>query len=54
MSKTLDPRIGETVFKLTDIQRGEPERSLFEVPADYTVREMPSGFESPFGKFKNE
>jgi hypothetical protein len=54
MSKTLDPRIGETVFKLTDIQRGEPERSLFEVPADYTVRERPSGFESPFGKFKNE
>jgi len=54
MSKTLDPRIGETVFKLTDIQRREPERSLFEVPADYTVREAPTGRESPVEKLKNQ
>jgi hypothetical protein len=37
MSKHSDPRMGETVYRLTNIGRGEPARSLFEVPADYTV-----------------
>jgi hypothetical protein len=40
MNKTIDPRVGETVYKLTQIQRGEPHRSLFEVPEGYTVREL--------------
>jgi hypothetical protein len=39
MSRTLDPRLGETVYKLTNIDRTEPSHSLFEVPSDYTVRE---------------
>ncbi len=39
MSRHTDPRLGETVYRLTDIQRGEPVYSLFQVPADYTVRE---------------
>ena len=39
LSKRIDPRIGETEYKLTDIQRGEPAPSLFEVPAGYTIRE---------------
>jgi hypothetical protein len=30
-----DPRTGETSYKLTNIQRTEPDKSLFEVPADY-------------------
>jgi len=34
-----DPRFGETTYRLTGIVRGEPEKSLFEVPSDYTVRE---------------
>lgn len=34
-----DPRFGETTYRLTAIVRGEPDRSQFEVPADYTVRE---------------
>jgi hypothetical protein len=34
-----DPRTGETVYRLANIVRGEQDRSLFEVPADYTVRE---------------
>ncbi|MCA1563549.1 MAG: hypothetical protein LC804_25950 [Acidobacteria bacterium] len=34
-----DPRSGETTYRLSNIVRAEPERSLFEVPADYTVRE---------------
>ena len=41
MSKHSDPLVGETIYKLTNITRGEPARSLFEVPGDYTVKEMP-------------
>jgi hypothetical protein len=32
-----DPRRGETIYRLTNIKRFEPDRSLFEVPANYTV-----------------
>jgi hypothetical protein len=39
MSKHSDPQIGETMYKLTNIQQAEPPHSLFEVPANYTVRE---------------
>jgi hypothetical protein len=41
LSKQSDPRSGETVYKLTQINRSEPLHSLFEVPADYTVAETP-------------
>ncbi len=41
MTKHRDPRSGETTFRLTNINRSEPDRSLFEVPADYTVVEGP-------------
>ena len=34
-----DPRFGETVYRLTNIDRSEPARSLFEVPSDYTLKE---------------
>jgi hypothetical protein len=34
-----DPRSGETVYRLTNISRSEPPQSLFEVPADYKVKE---------------
>ena len=34
-----DPRSGETVYRLTNINRVEPDHSLFEVPADYTLRD---------------
>lgn len=43
MSRHNDPLVGETVYKLTNINRGEPARSLFEVPGDYTIKEMPGG-----------
>jgi hypothetical protein len=42
MSKLSDPLVGETVYRLTNISRNEPARSLFEVPGDYTVRETPA------------
>jgi hypothetical protein len=34
-----DPRTGETLFQLTDIERQEPDASLFQVPSEYTVKE---------------
>jgi hypothetical protein len=37
MTKRTDPRMGETTFEMTNIQRQEPAASLFQVPADYTV-----------------
>jgi hypothetical protein len=39
MSKTSDPRTGDSVYKLTNIDRSEPSPALFVVPSDYTVRE---------------
>jgi hypothetical protein len=39
MSRHSDPRFGETTYRLNGIVRGEPDRSLFEVPSDYTVKE---------------
>lgn len=38
MSKHSDPRMGDTVFQVTNIQRQEPDASLFKVPSDYTVK----------------
>ena len=38
MTKHSDPRFGETTYRLTNINRSEPARELFEVPADYTVQ----------------
>jgi hypothetical protein len=35
MTKHNDPRSGITTYRLSNIQRSEPERSLFEVPVDY-------------------
>lgn len=39
MTRHSDPRFGETTYRLTNINRSEQPKSLFEVPADYTVRE---------------
>lgn len=36
-SKEIDPRFGESVTRLTDIQLSEPDPALFQVPADYTI-----------------
>jgi hypothetical protein len=37
LSKRTDPRSGETVFRMTNVSRTEPARSLFEPPADFSV-----------------
>jgi hypothetical protein len=49
-SKRNDPRMGEQTFKLTNIQRGEPDASLFTVPSDFKITE--SGAKTIFYKTK--
>lgn len=39
MTRHSDPRFGETTYKLTNISRTEPDHSLFELPAGYTLKE---------------
>ncbi len=39
-TRHVDPRFGETRFVLRRIDRREPEASLFEVPADYSVEDV--------------
>ncbi len=39
LTRQSDPRAGETIYRLTNINRGEPDRSLFEVPAGYNLRD---------------
>ena len=42
MSKSSDPRMGDTTFQLSNVQRTEPTASLFTVPADYTIQDAPT------------
>ena len=39
MTRHSDPRMGESTYRLQNIVRAEPDRSLFMVPADYTVKD---------------
>jgi len=39
MTRHSDPRTGETTYTLSNIVRTEPAAGLFDVPADYTIRE---------------
>jgi hypothetical protein len=39
LTKHSDPRTGESTYRLQNIVRAEPDRSLFMVPADYTIKE---------------
>jgi hypothetical protein len=34
-----DPRLGETIYRLSNIVLGEPPARLFEVPSDYRIEE---------------
>jgi hypothetical protein len=40
LSKTTDPRSGEEVFKLVNVNRSEPAAYLFQVPAGYQIVEQ--------------
>ncbi len=41
MTRRSDPRNGETIYKLTNIQRVEPPQSMFVVPSDYKLEDGP-------------
>lgn len=36
-----DPRFGQTTYSLTNIQRREPDKALFQVPAGYKIEKLP-------------
>jgi hypothetical protein len=36
-----DPRLGETRYRVTSLEKGEPEHALFETPAGYAVEQGP-------------
>ena len=38
LSKHTDPRFGVQTYRLTNIRRNEPDRSLFTPPAGYTIK----------------
>lgn len=44
-SEHSDPRMGSTVYSLQNISRSDPSPTLFQVPADYTVKDPPSFFQ---------
>jgi hypothetical protein len=50
MTKVTDPRIGTTVTELTNINRGDPDPSLFQVPSDYKLWKRPGGWRGPIGR----
>jgi hypothetical protein len=43
LTKHSDPRVGETTYRLVDISRTEPAKSLFELPAGYTIKTPEAG-----------
>lgn len=50
MSKRSDPWSGETTYTLTNIQRAEPDATLFAVPSDYTVTQGHPGAARGMGR----
>jgi hypothetical protein len=49
-SSRADPRFGETIYRLTNITRAEPDASLFQVPTDYQREDLKPPFELPLQK----
>jgi hypothetical protein len=39
LSRRSDPRFGDTTYRLTGINRSEPDQALFEVPQGFTIKE---------------
>lgn len=46
-SSNSDPRFGDTSLELTNIGRSEPDPSLFQIPAEYTVSEPKTMHSTP-------
>jgi hypothetical protein len=44
LTERRDPRVGTSTYRVMNIIRAEPDRSLFEVPSDYTLNQTgPAG-----------
>jgi hypothetical protein len=42
LSKRSDPRVGQTIYRLTNVTQAEPAAALFQVPSEYTIQEGPA------------
>jgi hypothetical protein len=42
-----DPRFGQTTYSLTNIERSEPDESLFQVPSGYKIEKAPAPVKIP-------
>ncbi len=47
LEKTTDPRFGTRTMQLNQINRGEPDASLFQIPSDYTIHQGGPGGRGP-------
>jgi hypothetical protein len=43
LTRHSDPRSGDTVYRLSNILRAEPDPNLFTVPSDYTIEQRGGG-----------
>jgi hypothetical protein len=41
LSESNDPRTGTSTYKLVNLKRGDPSASLFQVPSDFMITQMP-------------
>jgi hypothetical protein len=37
-AKTVDPRVGESSYRIVNLKREEPPADLFKVPSDFKAR----------------
>jgi hypothetical protein len=44
LNKCADPRLGETTLRIRNIERSEPDATLFQVPEDYTIEDAKDRF----------
>jgi hypothetical protein len=48
LAKRNDPRMGQSTYSLTNIQRSEPAATLFQIPSDYTIQDAAQGRQGRF------
>jgi TonB family protein len=54
MTRHSDPRTGENVYRLVNVNRSEPAAHLFTIPSDYTVKEEPGEVRTMMRKLQEE
>ncbi len=51
-STRTDPRVGQSTYTLNNIQRGDPDPSLFQVPPGYTIQDASQNPRGGPGRFR--